>query len=384
MPSSLRANSSEPASILIVAAAGRALAAAARRSGYEPRVVDFFGDSDTRALAAATAQIADPAGGFETNALLAHLHALAAAAAPAGLVYGSGFEDRNDILEILAQHFRVFGNDAQTVARAKDPRVLAALCRDLDIPHPQISFDPPRDRENWLVKRQGGGGGVHVRSAESEEMSSQDYFQRRVAGTPVSVLLLGAGGAAQILGTSSQWTAPWPGMPFRFGGAVRPVDAPSAPLAALGDAAQKIARGLGLVGLNSLDFLAEATGFHLIEVNPRPGATLDIFADADGALFAAHVAACRGHLPPRPLVFTKAAATAIAYAPREIPSMPALVWPDWCKDRQRPGTYLRAGDPVCTILAEAETGVAARAAVGERLAWFDDYLMREARKESAA
>ncbi len=256
--------------------------------------------------------------------------------------------------------------------------------QDLEIPHPEIAFDLPGDRENWLVKRQGGGGGLHVRAAGQDEISSQEYFQRRVGGTPVSVLLLCDGGAAQILGASSQWTTPWPGMPFRFGGAVRPADNPAAPLAALGEAAQKIACALGLVGLNSVDFLAGAEGYHLIEVNPRPGATLDIFADADGALFAAHLAACRGHLPRRPLVFTKAAAIAIAYAPREFPSMPALAWPDWCKDRQRPGTCLRAGDPVCTISAEAETAAAARVLVGERLAWFDDYLLREAEKERAA
>jgi len=36
--------------VLIVAASGRALAASARRGGYLPLVVDFFGDADTIAL----------------------------------------------------------------------------------------------------------------------------------------------------------------------------------------------------------------------------------------------------------------------------------------------------------------------------------------------
>ena len=223
-----------------------------------------------------------------------------------------------------------------------------------------------------------------MRLAGEDEISSEEYFQRRVPGAPVSVLVLCDGREAQILGTSSQWTTPWPGMSFRFGGAVRPALEMPPELAALGEAATKIARALGLLGLNSVDFLVGAESYHLIEVNPRPGATLDIFADADGALFAAHLAACRGHLPARPLVFTKAAATAIAYAPRELPSMPALAWPDWCKDRQRPGTYLRAGDPVCTVSAEAGSASAARALVAERLALFDAQLLREAQKECAA
>jgi uncharacterized protein len=341
---------SEPQSVLIAAASGRALAAAARRSGYRPLVVDFFDDDDTRALAAATAQIADPERGFVADELLSQLRQLAIGENPVGLVYGSGFEDRPEILDRLAQHFFVFGNKAGIVAQAKDPCGLAALCAKYDIPHPQIRFDPPCDPETWLIKRRGGGGGIHIRSAE-QGAGPEDYYQRRVVGVPVSILLLADGAEVQILGASSQWTATSSAMPFRFGGAVRPALCSEARLVRLADAARTIAQGLSLVGLNSVDFLVDTDSYHLLEVNPRPGATLDIFADAEGALFAAHLAACRSHLPARPLVFTKAAATAIAYAPCELPSMPALTWPDWCKDQQRPGTVLRAGDPVCTLSA---------------------------------
>ncbi|MEW6437488.1 MAG: ATP-grasp domain-containing protein [Pseudomonadota bacterium] len=378
---------SEPHSVLIAAASGRALAAAARRSDYRPLVVDFFDDDDTRALASATAQVADPERGFAADELIAHLRQLAIGENPIGLVYGSGFEDRPEILESLAQHFFVFGNKAAIVAETKDPRALARLCAKHGIPHPEIRFDPPHDPEHWLIKRRGGGGGIHIRSAE-EGAGPEDYYQRRVAGAPVSVLLLADGGTAQILGASSQWTAKSSAMsstlPFRFGGAVRPALCAEAQLARLADAARTIAQALGLVGLNSVDFLADTDAYHLLEINPRPGATLDIFADAEGALFAAHLAACRGHLPDRPLVFTKAAATVIAYAPCDLPSMPALTWPDWCKDQQRPGTVLRAGDPVCTIAAEAETAGAARALIRERLAQFENNLSREAQKECAA
>jgi uncharacterized protein len=374
---------SEAKAVLIAAASGRALAAAARLSGYRPFVVDFFDDDDTRALASATDSIVDPAQGFTVDDLISRLHELARAENPVGLVYGSGFEDRPEILAALSQHFFVFGNNASSVTRAKDPRGLAALCHELNIPHPEISFNSPTDPDLWLIKRQGGGGGIHIRAADAP-LESGDYYQQRVLGTPVSVLLLADGRTAQVLGMSSQWTADSPGLPYRFGGAVRPALGADAQLAAISEAGQKIVAALSLVGLNSVDFLSDGGGYHLLEVNPRPGATLDIFMDCDGALFDAHLAACRGHLPRRPLVFTKAAATAIAYAPCELPSMPRLAWPDWCKDRQRPGTFLRAGDPVCTLSAEADTAATARARVGERLANFDEYLLREAQKECAA
>jgi predicted ATP-grasp superfamily ATP-dependent carboligase len=381
--SNSRVSLSEAKAVLIAAASGRALATAARLSGYRPLVVDFFDDDDTRALAAATASIADPAQGFAADDLLSRLRELARGENPIGIVYGSGFEDRPEILAALAKEFFVFGNNESNVAHAKDPLGLAALCRELSIPRPDIRFDLPADSEHWLIKRQGGGGGIHIRPADAP-LEAGDYYQSRVSGAPVSVLLLADGHSAQILGTSSQWTAESPGLPYRFGGAVRPALGDAAQLASIGEAAQQIVVALALVGLNSVDFLADADGFHLLEVNPRPGATLDIFMDRDGALFDAHLAASRGHLPRRPLVFTKAAATVIAYAPRELPSMPHLAWPDWCKDRQRPGTFLRAGDPVCTLSAEADTAAAARACVGERLANFDEYLLREAQKECAA
>jgi uncharacterized protein len=374
---------SEAKAVLIAAASGRALATAARLSGYRPLVVDFFEYDDTRALASGTDSIADPAQGFAADDLISRLHELAGGENPIGLVYGSGFEDRPEILAKLSQHFFVFGNNASNVARAKNAPALAALCGTLEIPHPEISVDPPANPEDWLIKREGGGGGIHIRAADAP-LAAGDYYQRRVRGAPISVLLLGDGRTAQALGNSSQWTAHSPGLLYRFGGAVRPALGADAQLAAVSEAGQKIVAALGLVGLNSVDFLADAGDFHLLEVNPRPGATLDIFMDCDGALFDAHLAACRGHLPPQPLVFTKAAATAIAYTPRELPSMPRLAWPDWCKDRQRPGTFLRAGDPVCTVSAEADTAAAARASVGERLAFFDDYLLREAQKECAA
>jgi uncharacterized protein len=381
MRSSSRVSLSEPNSVLIAAASGRALAAAARRSGYRPLVADFFADDDTRALATKTRCVNDPAGGFSADDLLPLLDELASGEEPCGFVYGSGFEDRPEILDVVARQFPVFGNSAPKVTRTKNPRTLAALCVELNILHPEIGFDPPGDPQNWLIKHRGGGGGIHIRNAAQNGLSPEDYFQRRVAGAPISVLVLSNGRTAQVLGTSAQWTRPAADMPFRFGGAVRPAQAPAEVLTSICVAAQDIVQALQLVGLNSVDFLVDAHEFHLLEVNPRPGATLDIFADRDGAIFAAHLDACCGHLPARALIFTTAAATAIAYAPCELPSMPALTWPDWCKDRQRPGTLLRAGDPVCTVSAEAETADAARALVEARRLSFENELSRKAHKE---
>jgi predicted ATP-grasp superfamily ATP-dependent carboligase len=364
---------SEPAgsgaAILIAAASGRALAEGARRAGYRPLVADFFDDSDTKEISAASRRAGDLDAGFDAATLIPALDALAKGRSPIGLVYGSGFEDRPDLLAEIARRWPLFGNSPETLRRAKDPAALAALCKAFAIPHPEISRAAPSDAAGWLVKSAGGAGGGHVAPAGAPRAPAEDvYFQRFASGDPVSALCLRAGAETRILGASRQWPAPAPGEPFRFGGCVRPAGLAPQMEARLKEAASKLAGALGLVGLNCFDFLVEDDAFVLIEINPRPSATLDIFEDRGGRLFAAHIAACRGGALPPTLEFPGAAAAGVAYARCEIAAMPSLDWPDWAADRPRPKTALRLYDPLCTIKASAADPSRARALVAARTA----------------
>jgi predicted ATP-grasp superfamily ATP-dependent carboligase len=187
-----------------------------------------------------------------------------------------------------------------------------------------------------------------------------------VAGEPVSILFLGDGAKARVVGLSRQWAAPAPGQPFRFGGSLRPAGLSPGLETRLRRAAEAITAACGLRGLNSIDFLVEGSEYTLIEVNPRPGATLDIFEDRGGSLFRAHIDSCLGRLPRRPLEFAGAAAAGIAYARREISSMPEFDWPNWTSDRQKARSALRPDDPLCTITARAAKPSRARALVDAR------------------
>ena len=58
--------------VLIAAVSGRALAAAARRAGFRPCVLDLFGDADTRRLTAGRVRVVGTLQrGFDEAALLA-------------------------------------------------------------------------------------------------------------------------------------------------------------------------------------------------------------------------------------------------------------------------------------------------------------------------
>ena len=216
----------------------------------------------------------------------------------------------------------------------------------------------------WLTKRAGGSGGSHV--ASRDQGTRGRYWQERVEGEPISALVLGNGAEAFVLGLSAQWADPDAGSPYRYGGAVRPVSLSPAIAAALSNAARNVVAAAGLVGLNSVDFLVSGDAWHLIEVNPRPGATMDIFRPAGASLFALHVEACRGRLPSQSPAFEGGAAARIVYARRDVPNVPEFRWPDWTADRQPPGTSLSAGAPLCTVTAFAATAAEARRLVEER------------------
>ncbi|HEX4262283.1 MAG TPA: ATP-grasp domain-containing protein [Acetobacteraceae bacterium] len=352
--------------MLIAALSGRALAAAAHRSGFRPLVADFFGDLDTVALSAAVERVSGSlARGLRRPALLATLDRLAAGRAPVGVVCGSGFEDRPALLAAIGRRHRLLGNRPDTMQAVKRPEMLAALCARVEVSHPDIG-DGAAPGTGWLEKRAGGSGGVHVRPlAAGDRPRRGRYAQRRAAGRAVSALVLADGaGCGRVLGFSEQWSAPTPGRPHRYGGAARPAVLPPAIAPALAAAALRLASAAGLVGLNALDFMVRPDGFDLIEINPRPGATLDVFAHP--LLFAAHVAACDGTLPAKPPVFAAAAAAAIVYAPHPLAVPAGFAWPDWTADREAPGSRLPARAPLCTVLADAPDTAAARTLVGAR------------------
>jgi len=355
--------------VLIAAASGRALAASAKRAGFRPLVADWFGDQDTRAAAARVAILPDGLReGMREHTLVPALEDLAAGADPVALVCGSGFEDRPGLVAMLARQWPLRGNGAAVLRRVKDPLSFAALCAKADIPHPPVALTQPADPDRWLVKRIGGAGGTHVMPATAHGGGDGFYFQRRCAGQALSALFLADGRDARVVGFSRQWALPTGGQRFRYGGAVT-VD-PDPPLAPhIAQAIARLTAASGLVGLNSADLLVDGDAFHLLEVNPRPGATLDIFEPEHGpSLFALHLSACDGTLPDALPPRRGAAASAIVYADRDFGAVTRRDWPDWTADRPWPGVVVKAGDPLCTVIARAADADAARAEAEARAA----------------
>jgi uncharacterized protein len=353
--------------IIVVGYSARSLAWSASHTGFAPLSIDVFGDDDTRAMSLASVKLEGGlSDGLTPDKVRGAVEMLINVYKPIGLVYGAGFEHQPETISVIAQRTRVFGNDAEILKRAKEPIALARLCEVHGIRHPPIAFDPPDQPQLWLTKRRGGAGGAHIAGAEASDRASSDsYFQRRVSGKSISALFLASERKAEIVGLSTQWTSPTPSSPFRYGGAAGPLDIDPTQAEEIARSVAAIAFQLNLVGLNSADFLVSDDAVWLIEINPRPGATMDVFESNEASLFAHHVAACEGHLTPASSSLGFKAAE-IVYAPDDVVVHRRGDWPDWAVDRSPAGTRIAAGDPLCTVLGSGATVDLARASASER------------------
>ncbi|WP_428029297.1 ATP-grasp domain-containing protein [Ancylobacter sp.] len=375
MPSSSR-DPSRPegdADVVLVGIAARALAASARRAGLRALVLDLFADEDTRRLAHGAVRLRRGNGlAIDPGDLFAQLARHAGADIP--VVLGTGFEDAPNLVARLAERYRLAGNGAATLARLKDPMRFAQLLAELHIAHPRIFAESAPTGVRTVEKRVGGAGGGHVRPAVRPRGEGW-YLQEFVEGRSVSALFLGNGLAARRLGFSEQWCEPCPDAPFRYGGCAGPIRLEPDLERDIGAALDRLTRAGGLVGLASADLVLHPQGWSLIEVNPRPGATLDIFdAPPFPPLLRLHLDAWAGTLPDLPLLVpgagVEARAAGIFYAPAAIVVRDAL--PDWAADRPAPGTRISAGEPVCTVRATGSDVCDARAVLARRM----DHLSR--------
>ena len=355
----------------VLAVAGisaRMLAEAATDDGFEVVALDLFGDADTRRACAQWCPIGTPASlRIDGALLLAALAALARRGDVAGWIAGAGFEARPDLLERGAALLPLLGTPADAVRRVRDPQAFFFGFLDAQaIAHPQVRMTPPAIAAGWLVKEAGGCGGWHIRRAGSTEaVRDPHYFQREMPGTPMSATFIANGSDAAVLGFNRLIVRPFGARPFVFCGAVGPVPLLPEVAAGVSAALRSIAAAFALRGLGSLDFMLDGRSFGVLEVNPRPPASIALYGKrfvpaATHGVVAAHVRACiDGELPqwPAPTPNNAVRGTEIVFAPRPLwldeAAVARLAARAGCHDLPAAATRFAAGDPLCSVSASA-------------------------------
>lgn len=361
---------SSPMPYLVVSASGRALAASARLADLSVVVLDLFNDVDTRRLAVKSERCAAARGGFSARLLLERAHALSEPDGFAGIVVGSGLEGRTRLHSQLARVGPLTGNSPECVARVKAPKSFFGMLDQVGVPHPAVSVSSPQGSDGWLSKRIGGAGGSHVRPARfAASHGNGRYFQRLVQGTAMSVLFLADGLGTEVLGfnrlISVRLSA---SQPFVFAGAVSEPEPCQALLEQISGIVADLTRELSLRGVNGLDFIQTPEGPQIIELNPRPTASMALHEGrSTNGLFKAHVEACAGRMPelnpPQP---SRSRAMAIAWTRTSLYVPDGVAWPEWATDIPAPGSIIGARRPLCTVYGEAGSTGAAEQLVQER------------------
>ncbi|MGE0859387.1 MAG: ATP-grasp domain-containing protein [Gammaproteobacteria bacterium] len=331
----------------------RVLAEVAREAGHAPWVIDLFGDADTRACAMGIVTLSPTrAFGFRQRELLSAIEALQQRAGPMPVVPGSAFEATPATLARIATRWPTLACDAQVYQALLDPpRLWRVLRRAHDIATPDTRWTPPRAPRAWLLKRAGGSGGDHLRPA-TRVAGARDYFQRRHGGQSLSASFLSAGTRCRLVGIAAhlRWHAR---DGYRYEGA----RALARPSRALESATLRIGMALtarlGLRGLWGFDFLLDAAGeVTLVDINPRPPVTLELWSDR-ASVFDAHLAACASGtlLYSRPRRETERAHL-VLYAEASWRASANIRWPAWVADRPASGVDVPRGAPLCTLLAD--------------------------------
>jgi uncharacterized protein len=351
--------------LAVAALSARVLAEAAADDGYGVVALDLFGDADTRRACSQWLSIGRPGGlRIDADLLLSHLAALAQRGDVTGWIAGSGFDGRPDLLERGAALLPLIGTEPDAVRRVRDPQRFFAQLDASRTPHPAVQMTSPADVAGWLVKDAHGCGGWHIRHA-SEHVDAPDhhYFQREIPGAPMSVTFIADGRSVRVLGFNELIVRPLGARPFVYCGVVGPVLLPEDLARRVGAAVDDLAAAFSLRGLGSLDFMRDGDDFGVLEINPRPPASMALYGPG---LVADHVRAClQRELPQAPAAAVGAVrGTEIVFARRPLQlderAARRLDERAECHDLPAGAARFDAGDPVCSVSASGSNAAQVR------------------------
>ena len=357
--------------VLLTGLTTRAIAESAVRAGCDVVTVDYFGDLDTKRLCP-NASLRERGHGYSAAALARVARELPYDA----VAYCGGLENHPEAVEALAEGKVLLGNAPETLRRVRDPAILFPFLAARGFAAPetitsgQATAGPLPTTGRWLLKPVASGGGHGIRAWRGEPPGPRHVLQEYMAGVPASAVFVADGRQAVLLGWSEQLHAP---TVFRYGGNVLPLEAPAATLEELRLLIHALTDRFGLIGLNGVDFVLQASRPAVVEVNPRYSASMELVERATGAsMFALHLAACRGRLPEPSLAHAALHADAspgfhgkaIVYARRSVTITASLEWLDrGVRDVPHPGDVIRKGRPICTVLAEGPSRAGCLAAL---------------------
>lgn len=249
-------------------------------------------------------------------------------------------------------------NQEDDVSACRNPRQLHKNLDGIGIAMPEIVL-PGEDLPTYghlLVKDRNHSGGVGVREWNGKDpLKPSEVLEEFIEGALGSACFVADGKNAVVLGLTRQYAgvselgAP----PFVWCGNV--TDFEDTQLSdQITNAIQRIVSVSGLIGLKGIDYIKTPRCPILLEVNPRPPASFELFGRLLGInAFQLHADACRGILPEKlPLPHSgEVWGKGILYANRKLRiANTTFKNSENILDIPHPGEVIPLGAPICTIL----------------------------------
>lgn len=327
--------------VLVIANSGRMLANAVKQAGYRPLVIDLFADQDTEEIADTLWQVDN----LSLSVVQDVVECLLLNYKIQWLIYGSGLEGHLDTLEYLMHHFNVMGNNAAVFKQFKHKQSFFKQLDVLGIHHPEIQFELPGNKTEWLIKPSSHAGGLGIGWC-NREIREDEYYQKFCQGQAGSVLFCADGEQFDLIGFHRQWTVSRDN--FVFAGMIRDAFLAQAQQLIVQCWLKKLVAYYHLKGLASLDFIWDGEACHFLEINPRPPASMLLYPELD--LLTAHRT---GRLQGA-VIEEKVCAIQIIYA-GIASKIKQNRWPGWSSDWPKINTSIQAGEPICSIMAQEKT-----------------------------
>jgi predicted ATP-grasp superfamily ATP-dependent carboligase len=326
---------------VLIGLSTRALAESAVKAERDIVSIDFFGDVDQE-------QICENIGlrkeyGAELDSFDPSLFLKAASQLEFdSVIYVAPLENHLQVLERFEKHSRIIGNGVKVVTEVRDWKRVREFCKENGINFPQTV-----EGTGLIVKPKKSGGGVGIHHL------SEYVVQRYIKGKHYSASFLGNGEQGRLVSVNEQLIGreEFGARDFWYCGNITPAGIEREDV--IQGLCENVVAKFKLKGSCGIDFVMDK-GLWLMEINPRPQATLEIVEKAYMVnMFTLHINAVEGTLEwiGRP---KRTWGKAIIYAEKEVKIPDASQWSTygWIKDIPHPREIIKKGEPLCTVLAD--------------------------------
>lgn len=346
--------------LIIIGASARAAAQSAIRGGYEPWCADLFADRDLQKVATVHRCLPE-----QYPQALAKLIDEGSLPLDVAVLYTGGLENEPQLIEAIAFDRPLLGCSPYALRRVRDPLALPSLPRHRGIRfckmhrhRPLLSWLFPSLLNKYLIKPCQGTGGRGIRRwSLAERVARTDYLQQYVPGRPVSMVYVGDGWSARLLGVTEQLIGDksFGGDGYRYCGSIGPLMLEKAQQAAMVHLGVQLAQRFDLRGPFGVDaIIARRRGGAIwpVEVNPRYTASIEVIERTTGLNSLGKDLAVR---KMRSRSDAEIMGKAVVFARKHVSAPDLYQWFDaeQIADVPQIGEPIRQGHPVCTVFAHA-------------------------------